>query len=115
MAVDVFAILAALGNIDTAIIEPFLYLDGSGVEHYGPAVTVGCVSDARRRLVLDTSTGKGAQITSDSTVYLPTGTVCPVHSRVTLTDGAGQRQVVQVLDNSGGGLPTPDHLEVLLV
>lgn len=113
--IDVFAVLTALGQVDTATVEPFLYLDGSGVEHYGPAVTIACFREARRRLVLDTSSGKGAQITSDATAYLPVGTVCPVHSRVTLTDGAGPRQVVQVLDNSGAGLPTPDHLEVLLV
>lgn len=113
--IDVFGLLDQLGQTDTAVVEPFLYLDGSGVEHYGPAQTLRCFRESRRRLVLDSSVNRGAQLTSDATVYLPAGTVCPAHSRVTLTDGAGPRQVVQVLDNSGTGLPTPDHLEVLLV
>lgn len=114
MAIDPLAILAALGQADTATVEVFLYQDGSGVEHYDVAAVLPCFREARRRLVMDTATGKGAQTMSEATVYLPTGTTCPVHSRVTLTDGAGPREVMQVLDRNGTGLPTPDHLEVLL-
>lgn len=115
-AIDLFAVLTACGQSDTAMIEPFLYLDGQGAEHYDVAVTVACFREARRRLMPDTSgAGKGAQVISDTTVYLPTGTVVPVHSRVTLTDGAGAREVMQVLDHNGSGMPTPDHLEVILV
>jgi hypothetical protein len=114
MGIDPFAILAALGQSDTAIVEAFLFQDGQGVEHYDTAAAVQCFREARRRLVMDTATGRGSQAMSEATVYLPTGTVCPVHSRVTLTDGAGPREVMQVLDRNGTGLPTPDHLEVLL-
>lgn len=114
MAIDPFAILAAIGQSDTATVEAFLYQDGTGAEHYDTALTVQCFREARRRLVMDSGTTKGAQTISEATVYLPTGTVCPVHSRVTLTDGAGPREVMQVLDRNGTGLPTPDHLEVLL-
>lgn len=114
-AIDIFAILAACGQADTAIVEPFLYLDGNGVEHYDTPVTIACYREARRRLVPDSSgAGKGAQVLSSTTAYLPIGTIVPVHSRVTLTDGAGAREVMQVLDHSGAGMPTPDHLEVLL-
>jgi hypothetical protein len=113
-AVDIFAILAAIGQSDTATVEAFLFQDGQGVEHYGAATAVQCFREARNRLVMDSGTAKGAQLVSEATVYLPTGTVCPVHSRVTLTDGAGPREVMQVLDRTGTGLPTPDHLEVLL-
>lgn len=115
MAIDLFGMLTALGQSDTATVEAFLYKDGPGVEHYDTPVTVACFREAKRRITLDSSSGKGAQVTSDTTVYLPTGTVCPVHSRVTLTDGAGPRMVAQVLDHNGTGLPTPDHLEVILV
>lgn len=114
--IDIFAILAACGQADTATIEAFLYVSGDTTEHYDTPVTVACYREARRRLMPDTSgSGRGAQVTSDTTVYLPTGTVVPVHSRVTLTDGAGPREVMQVLDHSGAGMPTPDHLEVVLV
>jgi hypothetical protein len=114
LPIDPFAILAAMGQAETATVEAFLYQDGQGVEHYDTPTVVTCVSDSRRRLVPDTGTGTGAQALSSSTVYLPVGTVCPLHSRVTLVDGAGPREVMQVLDNSSVGLPTPDHLEVLL-
>lgn len=115
VAIDIFGILNAIGLADTATVEPFLYQDGNGVEHYDTAVVVTCFRDAKRRLVMDTATGRGSQVTSDTTVYLPWGTICPVHSRVTLTDGAGPREAMQVLERNGAGLPTPDHLEVLLV
>lgn len=114
VAIDPFAILQAMGQSDTATVEAFLYQDGNGVEHYDTALTVACFREAKRRLVMDSATGKGSQSMSEATVYLPTGTVCPVHSRVTLTDGAGPREVMQVLDRNGTGLPTPDHVEVLL-
>lgn len=112
--IDVFAILTNLGQIDTAVIEVFLYEDGSGVEHYDVPVTVQCFRDAKRRLVMDSGSGHGASLISEATAYVPLGTVCPVHSRVTLTDGAGPREAMQVLERNGAGLPTPDHLEVLL-
>lgn len=115
--IDVFAILSIMGQVDTATIEVFLYEDGSGVEHYDVPVVVQCFRDAKRRMVMDGSGAigaRGAQLLSEATVYLPIGTVCPVHSRVTLTDGAGPREVMQVLTRNGAGLPTPDHLEVLL-
>lgn len=114
LAIDPFAILTLMGQAETCIVEAFLYQDGQGVEHYDAALTVQCVSDSKRRLVMDTGSGRGSQSLSSSTVYLPIGTVCPVHSRVTLSDGAGPREVMQSLDNSNVGLPTPDHLEVLL-
>ncbi|MGW0550561.1 hypothetical protein [Streptomyces altiplanensis] len=52
-------------------------------------------------------------MTSGSTLYAPSTTVAPAKSRVTLPDG---RKTVVITAESldGGGLPTPDHLEVAL-
>lgn len=112
--IDLFGVLSSVGLAQTATIEAFLYRDGRGVEHYDAAVTVACFRDDKRRLVPDTGGGAGAQITSDSTIFLPLDTVCPVRSRVTLPADGRKATVVQVLRRDGGGLPTPDHLEILL-
>ncbi|WP_158070560.1 hypothetical protein [Streptomyces luteocolor] len=52
-------------------------------------------------------------MTSSATVYARPDAVCPAHSRVTLTSGR-VTTVVAAYKRGGGGLPTPDHLEVQL-
>ncbi len=55
----------------------------------------------------------GEEVTSSATVYARPDAVCPAHSRVTLTSGR-VTTVVAAYKRGGGGLPTPDHLEVQL-
>jgi hypothetical protein len=76
----------------------------------GPAVRVRCFADDKRRLVRDAT---GNEVTSSTTLYAPLDTAAPVGSRVTLPDGR-KATVLQALRRDGGGLPTPDHLEVAL-
>lgn len=114
MSYDILAALGMIGLTSTCVIEAYLYRSGDGHEHYDTAVTVACFRDDKRRLVPDAGGAEGAQITSDSTIFIPPSTVCPVHSRVTLPADGRVATVVQVLRRDGGGLPTPDHLEILL-
>jgi hypothetical protein len=92
----------------TAVIEPF---DGSGPAGpiYGPPVTVKCFHDAQVKLI---RTGTGTELVAVTLLIAPLGTVCPAGSRVTVN---GKRSTVfAALRRDGGGLPTPDHLEVQL-
>ncbi|TDD25063.1 hypothetical protein E1287_37615 [Actinomadura sp. KC06] len=81
---------------------------------YAAAVDVRCFRDDKRRLVR----GKdGSEVTSETTLYMRLDETCPVGSRVTLDGGTGNERVSTVITASrrdGGGLPTPDHLEVTL-
>lgn len=77
---------------------------------YGPAATVKVFADDKRRLVRDAT---GNQVLSETTLYALLDASAPVGSRVTLPGGR-QATVIQALRRDGGGLPTPDHLEVVL-
>lgn len=88
-------------------VEPYLGDAGTG-PLYGPAVVVRCFLDAKVRMVRTLS---GREVTSTSTAYCPLATMCPAESRVTLPDGR-TALVIAALRRDGGGLPTPDHLEV---
>lgn len=88
-------------------IEPYLG-DTSHGPSYGPGVSVQCFLDAKTRMVRSPT---GREVTSTSTAYCPLATVCPAESRVTLPSGA-RTIVIAALRRDGGGLPTPDHLEV---
>ncbi|MEU5608452.1 hypothetical protein AB0H03_06790 [Streptomyces sparsogenes] len=86
--------------------------EGSGAygDYYAEPVTVRCYLDQQTRLV---KAPDGTDTTSSSTVYCPLNTTAPPGSRVTLPDGR-QTKVIAALRRDGGGLPTPDHLEVQL-
>lgn len=88
-------------------IEPF---EGEGP--YGAVLgtpyTVRGLVDDERRLVRDE---QGAEVVSDTTVILPAGTRCPAFSRITCNGRV--ITVITSFDRSGGGLPTPDHVEVV--
>jgi len=90
-----------------ATIEPF---EGEGA--YGPifgeAVTARCMVDDERRLVRD---AQGAETVSDTTIFFPPGTRCPEGSRVTVNGRV--TTVITSFSRDGGGLPTPDHVEVV--
>lgn len=91
----------------TITIEPYLGDGGTG-PLYGPPATTKCFLDAKVRMVRSMA---GREVTSTSTAYCPLATVCPAESRVTLPDGR-IALVIAALRRDGGGLPTPDHLEV---
>jgi hypothetical protein len=92
----------------TVTVEPY---EGEGPfgPTYGAPVTVRAFVDDKRRLVRSPT---GDEVTSETTFYAPLDTVCPVHSRVTVNG----RQTVALASSrrDGGGLPTPDHLEVAM-
>ncbi|MFC8267815.1 hypothetical protein ACFUJU_13460 [Streptomyces sp. NPDC057235] len=90
-------------------VEPLL---GSGAygDEYGPETVVRCFVDEQTRNV---RAADGADTVSSSTAYCPLDTTAPPGSRVTLPSGR-QTTVVNALRRDGGGLPTPDHLEVQL-
>lgn len=90
-------------------VEPYLG-DSSKGPKYGPPVTVRCFLDEQTRSVRNPA---GEQVTSTSTVYADPGTSAPTLSRVTLPDGR-VTTVIQTKNRDGGGLPTPDHVEIQL-
>ena len=94
----------------TVTVEPYA---GSGAYGplYGAAVAVSCFVDEKTRTVRDKT---GREVTSSSTFYAGPGLVCPAESRVTLPSGR-QTTVIAVLVRDGGGMPTPDHVEVQLL
>lgn len=90
-------------------VEPYLGRGAHG-PIYGPPVATPAFVDESRRLVRDAT---GEQAVSEARVFAPRETVCPTGSRVTLPSGRiAYALAVSVRD--GGGLPTPDHLEIAL-
>jgi hypothetical protein len=85
-----------------------------GQTPYGPKyaapVVVRCFLDEQTRMVRNPA---GEEVTSSSTLYALPDVVCPAKSRVTLPSGR-QTTVIAAHPRDGGGLPTPDHLEVQL-
>jgi hypothetical protein len=84
--------------------------DSSKGPRYGPPVVVRCFVDEQTRGV---RTPAGEQVTSTSTAYTDPGTKAPALSRVTLPSGRTTK-VIQTKNRDGGGLPTPDHVEIQL-
>lgn len=77
---------------------------------YGPAASVRCFLDDQTKNVRDKT---GREVVSSATFYARPGLVCPPESRVTLPSGR-TTIVIALLDRDGGGMPTPDHVEVVL-
>ena len=93
----------------TVTVEPYAGSSAYGPV-YGSPVTVACFLDQKTRTVRDRT---NREVVSTSTFYARPGLVCPPESRVTLPDGR-RTTVIAVLNRDGGGLPTPDHVEVQL-
>lgn len=93
----------------TVTIEPFLGAGGAG-PRYGTGVAVRCFVDDKRRRVRNQL---GKEVVAEATVYCPLATDAPVESRVTLPSGR-TGYVITASRRDGGGLPTPDHLELAL-
>ncbi|MFF9910619.1 hypothetical protein [Streptomyces sp. NPDC013457] len=94
----------------TVTVEPFEGHSAYG-PLYGDPVAVRCFLDDQTRTVRDRT---GREVTSSATFYARPGLVCPAESRVSLPSGR-QTTVIAVLDRDGGGMPTPDHVEVQLL
>lgn len=92
----------------TMIVEPYL---GTGAHGplYGPPVTVRCFVEDKRRLLRGPN---GSEVISETTAYCTLGTVAPAESRVQVNGRT--TTVLAAMRRDGGGLPTPDHLEVML-
>ncbi|MGW6455029.1 hypothetical protein ACWF94_03740 [Streptomyces sp. NPDC055078] len=93
----------------TVTVEPYLG-DSAYGPRYGPPVSVRCFLDEQTRTVRNR---EGQEVTSSSTLYARLNEVCPAESRVTLPSGR-PTTVIAALRRDGGGLATPDHLEVQL-
>lgn len=93
--------------VHTAVIEPYLGAGAHG-DLFGPGVTVQCFADDKRRRVRSPS---GDEVISSTTVYCLLATVAPTGSRVQVNGRT--TFVIEALRRDGGGLPTPDHLEVV--
>lgn len=90
-------------------IEPYLGTTGNGPA-FGPAVTAPAMVQDKRRTVLSPA---GEEVSSDTAVFLLPGTVCPSGSWVT---AGGRRAIAVVVATAdGGGLPTPDHVDLALI
>ncbi|MFG3349500.1 hypothetical protein ACGF1Z_31135 [Streptomyces sp. NPDC048018] len=92
------------------VVEPYLGIGPSG-PRYGPATTIRAWVEEKTRLV---RSPEGDEVTSSSTFYARLGPTLPPKSRVLLPSGR-RTTVIAALRYDGGGLPTPDHLEVQLV
>lgn len=92
----------------SVVIEPF---EGEGPfgPEYGDQVTEQAFVDDKRRLVRDAA---GAEVVSETTVYMRLAADCPTGSRVTVNGRT--TYAISASRRDGGGLPTPDHLEVAL-
>ncbi|GGS88492.1 hypothetical protein ACFFV7_50960 [Nonomuraea spiralis] len=90
------------------LVEPF---EGEGPfgPEYGEQVTESAFVDDKRRLVRD---AEGAEVVSETTVYMRLDATCPTGSRVTVNGRV--TYAITASRRDGGGLPTPDHLEVAL-
>ncbi|MGH3745808.1 MAG: hypothetical protein ACRDT8_00230 [Micromonosporaceae bacterium] len=95
--------------VHSVTIEPMVG-EGAYGSTFGPAFTEKAFVDESRRLVRD---AEGSEVVSEATVTLPLDTVCPEGSHVTLPSGR-TADVITARRRDGGGLPTPDHLEVSL-
>lgn len=98
-------------------VEPYAGQGGDGMPIYGAAFDVPCFVDSKVRRIRAQSTesSTGDEVLSEATAYAagPDRQDIPVESRVRLPDGTYTR-VLQLLRRSAPGLPTPDHLEIVL-
>lgn len=90
------------------VVEPYLGEGGSG-PLFGPPVVVKCFREDSRKLVRDEV---GEQVVSETQCMCLPGTVAPPKSRVQV-DGR-EAFVIAHKNRDGGGLATPDHVEVVL-
>ncbi len=90
----------------TVTVEPYLGTWGS----YGPGVPLRCHVDRKIRTATSSA---GVTRTATITILARRGATVPEGSRITLADGT-RGYAEAVADHDGGGLPTPDHLEIAM-
>lgn len=91
-------------------VEPYQGSSANGPVYDTP-VTVRCFLEESSELA---KTSEGEQRISTARYFARLDTIqAPPQSRVTLPDGR-QAAVIDSIRHDGGGLPTPDHLEVRL-
>lgn len=82
---------------------------------HGPSATLPAFVDDRRRVI---RTPDGSTITSGATVYLQLDAEDELGGEITSEAEVRVRdrpaRVVDVRRRDGGGLPTPDHIEIVL-
>ena len=95
------------------VVEPYLGTGAYG-DRFGPQFTVLAAIDDKTRQVVDSN---GVETVSQTTVVFPrpVGYIQP-GSKMTLptTHGGRTSHVIACRVADGGGLPTPDHVEVNL-
>lgn len=95
--------------VHTVTVEP-LEQQGPEGDVFGTAYPLRCFAAAKARLIRGTT---GDMVTSDTTITAATSTPnIPVGSRITLPDGS-PTTVLRLSRADGGGLPTPDHVEIV--
>lgn len=100
--------------VHTTDVQRFAGSGSEGDTWDAVAEGVPCFISDKRRLV---RAGTGEQVVSETTVLYPKTTAdIPVDSLITLPALFGGRTstVLAVSRHDGGGLPTPDHLEVAI-
>lgn len=87
--------------------------DGPFGPTFGPPVPVRCLLDESTQLA---RSGGVDQVTANATAYapVPAAEQVPVGSRVTLPSGR-VTTVTAAAVHTGGGLPTPDHVQITLI
>jgi hypothetical protein len=109
---DFLAWLEGLG-VDTTprfVIEPCTGAGAFGDAFNAATTVAGFLSDQRRRIRNSTT---GEELLSPATLYVELTVTAPAGSRVTLPDGR-TTTVAEANPKDGQGLPTPDHLELVL-
>lgn len=99
--------------VHTVTVEP-VQPQGPEGETFTAAYPLVCFVSAKTRLV---RTSASDMVVSETTITAPAATASiPVGSRITLPDGSpdGSRTtVLRFARADGGGLPTPDHVEIV--
>lgn len=95
--------------LHTVVIRRYLGAGATGAR-FGPDEVTSCFAEDARRLIRNDD---GQEVVSETTFYcLPTVATIPPESEV---DVNGRTTTVIVARRrDGGGLPTPDHMEVSL-
>src|SRR5689334_6264391 len=100
----------------TVTVRPYRGTSGKGDRIFdSPSEPIRAFVEDDRRKVRSSSTGQ--EVVSQTTGYLAAGAgvlgLFPAGSEVALPAGR-VAEVITVVDASSGGLPTPDHLEIML-
>lgn len=89
-------------------IAPFIGQGATG-PHHGPYEPTAAFVDEHRRIV---RAPDGRTVTSGTTAYVDLDTEIGPEALVRVRGRAAR--VVEIRHRDGGGLPTPDHIEIIL-